>query len=308
MTPRRILVIGDVMLDVVVKPMTEVAPTSDTPARVRLSRGGSAANMSVALALAGHHVTFLGASGDDVAAQLFEQSLLEVGVRAALERVDAPTGVVVAVVGDDAQRAMLTDRGANPMLTMDYVLGQLERPFDHLHVSGYTVLEEATRDIATFLDPTTRHVGTAALARAIALRRPTSVDVCSTGPLAAVTPAVFLEAIKGTSTLFANEEEALMLSGVGDVFSAMDLLAKEFVEVVVTRGALGARAQMGGNGFEVPSLSDVVFDTTGAGDAATGTYLALRLNGSSMIDSLYGAMRAASEVVRGLGSRGQSRT
>ena len=49
MTPRRILVIGDVMLDVVVKPMTAVAPTSDTPARIRLSRGGSAANMAVAL-------------------------------------------------------------------------------------------------------------------------------------------------------------------------------------------------------------------------------------------------------------------
>ena len=145
MTPRRILVIGDVMLDVVVKPMTAVAPTSDTPARVRLSRGGSAANMSVALALTGHHVTFLGASGNDVAAQLFEESLREAGVRAALERVDAPTGVVVAMVGDDAQRAMLTDRGANPMLTMDHVLTQLERPFDHLHVSGYT-----------FLDPTTR--------------------------------------------------------------------------------------------------------------------------------------------------------
>ncbi len=297
MTPRRILVIGDVMLDVVVKPMTEVAPTSDTPARVRLSRGGSAANMSVALALAGHHVTFLGASGDDVAAQMFEQSLQEVGVRAALERVDAPTGVVVALVGDDAQRAMLTDRGANPMLSMEYVLAQLERPFDHLHVSGYT-----------FLDPTTRHVGSAALSRAAALRRPTSVDVCSVGPLAAVTPQVFGEAIKGTSTLFANEEEALLLSGAGDVLSAMDLLSKDYVEVVVTRGNRGARAQMGGNAFEVPTLSDLVFDTTGAGDAATGTYLALRLKGSSMIDSLYGAMRAASEVVRGLGSRGQSRT
>jgi sugar/nucleoside kinase (ribokinase family) len=294
-TPRRILVIGDVMLDVVVKPMTEVAPTSDTPARVRLSRGGSAANMSVALALAGHHVTFLGASGDDVAAQMFEQSLLEVGVRAALERVEAPTGVVVALVGDDAQRAMLTDRGANPMLTMDYVLAQLERPFDHLHVSGYT-----------FLDPTTRHVGMAALSRAVALRRPTSVDVCSVGPLAGVTPQVFKEAIKGTSTLFANEEEALLLSGASDVLAAMDILSKDYVEIVVTRGNHGARAQMGGNAFEVPSLSYVVFDTTGAGDAATGTYLALRLKGSSMIDSLYGAMRASSEVVRGLGSRGQS--
>jgi sugar/nucleoside kinase (ribokinase family) len=48
----------------------------------------------------------------------------------------------------------------------------------------------------------------------------------------------------------------------------------------------------------------MVLDTTGAGDAATGAYLSQRLSGSSMIDSLYGAMRAASEVVRGLGSRG----
>lgn len=293
MTPRRILVIGDVMLDVVVKPMSAVAPTSDTPARVRLSRGGSAANMAVSLALTGHHVTFLGASGNDVAAQMFEDTLRDAGVRAALERVDAPTGVVVALVGDDAQRAMLTDRGANPMLTMGHVLTQLERPFDHLHVSGYT-----------FLDPTTRHVGTAALAKAAALRRPTSVDVCSVGPLKAVTPGVFMDAIKGTSTLFANEEEALLLSGASDVVAAMDLLAKSFGEVVVTRGMHGARAQMGANAFEVPSTSDVVLDTTGAGDAATGVYLAQRLSGSSMIDALYGAMRAASEVVRGLGSRG----
>ena len=151
-------------------------------------------------------------------------------------------------------------------------------------------------------------MGTAALARATALRRPTSVDVCSAGPLAAVTPEVFKEAIKGTSTLFANEEEALLLSGASDVVSAMDLLAGDFGEVMVTRGVNGARAQMGANAFEVPSLSDVVLDTTGAGDAATGAYLALRLGGSTMIDALYGAMRAASGVVRGLGSRGQSRT
>ncbi len=234
MTPRRILVIGDVMLDVVVKPMTAIAPTSDTPARVRLSRGGSAANMSVALALTGHHVTFLGASGNDVAAQLFEESLRDAGVRAALERVDAPTGVVVAMVGDDAQRAMLTDRGANPMLTMDHVLTQLERPLT-------TSTSRATR--SSIRRPGTW--GRRPLARAVALRRPTSVDVCSAGPLAAVTPGVFRDAIKGTSTLFANEEEALLLSGASDVSSAMDLLAKEFSEVVVTRGVHGARAQMG---------------------------------------------------------------
>ncbi len=123
-----------------------------------------------------------------------------------------------------------------------------------------------------------------------------------------MTPDVFRDAIKGTSTLFANEEEALLLSGASDVVSAMDLLAEEFGEVMVTRGVHGARAQMGANAFEVPSLSDVVLDTTGAGRRGKrGAYLALRLSGSTMIDALYGAMRAASGVVRGLGSRGQSR-
>jgi len=40
MSPKRIVVIGDVMLDVIVQPTSPVAPTSDTPANVRLGRGG----------------------------------------------------------------------------------------------------------------------------------------------------------------------------------------------------------------------------------------------------------------------------
>ena len=48
MIARDVVVIGDVMLDVIVKPAVEIAPTSDTPSRVRLSRGGSAANLAEA--------------------------------------------------------------------------------------------------------------------------------------------------------------------------------------------------------------------------------------------------------------------
>ena len=46
----------------------------------------------------------------------------------------------------------------------------------------------------------------------------------------------------------------------------MDALAREeFVEVVVTRGGAGRERKWALTAFDVPSLSDVVLDTTGAG-------------------------------------------
>src|SRR5271155_2433422 len=128
------------MLDVIVKPLVDVAPTSDTPSRVRLSRGGAAANTAESLAQAGHHVTYVGACGADATAELFEDALRRSGIDLALQRVDAAGGVV-AVVDVDGQRAMMTDRGANSMLDLTHVLRQLEQPCDHLHVSGYTLLD-----------------------------------------------------------------------------------------------------------------------------------------------------------------------
>ena len=292
----RVLVVGDVMLDVVVKPDTAIAPTSDTPSRVRLRRGGAAANMAEALARAGHHVTYVGASGTDLAAQLFEETLHRAGVETALERLDSSSGVVVALVDREGERAMMTDRGANSSLGLDHVLRVLHRSYDHLHVSGYTLL-----------DPSTTDVGRGALERARELGLSTSVDVCSVAPLIQMTPAAFMTAATCADTLFANEEEALALSGGVDVDEAIDRLSKRFNEVVVTRGAHGARARLDGVDFDVTTTSDVVVDTTGAGDAATGAYLGARLDGTRPPEALALAMAASSRVVGGLGALGQSR-
>ncbi len=296
MNVRHVVVIGDVMLDVVVKPETVTAPTSDTPSTVRLSRGGAAANVAEALARSGHHVTYVGACGGDLTAQLFEGALRDAGVNVDLERIETPSGVVVALVDTAGQRAMMTDRAANSSLGLAHVLRALDRPFDHLHVSGYTLL-----------DPSTVDVGRGALQRANELGRSTSVDVCSVAPLRAMTPRAFIEAARGAHFLFANEEEALALSGAADVNSAMDHLEHDFAEVVITRGGSGARARRDGVEYDVPAASDTVVDTTGAGDAATGAYLAVRLRDGGCDQALDAAMSAASVVVRGLGSRGQSR-
>jgi ribokinase len=288
---KRVVVLGDVMLDVVTRPAGPVAPTSDTPARTRIGRGGSGANIAVALAHGAHEVYYVGAVGDDAPGQMIEDDLRAAGVIPLLERVDAPTGIVVAVVAPDGQRSMLSDRGANSALSLEHVARVFERPLDHLHVSGYTLLDDATR-----------RVGVAALGLARSGSVATSVDVCSVAPLLRVTPAVFLWSVEASAMLFANEEEAMALSTTGDVAQALNVLSSLFEEVVVTRGAHGGTVRRGRDSWQEPSRASDVVDTTGAGDAATGAYLASRLDGEIESVALVRAMDASSRVVRELGS------
>jgi sugar/nucleoside kinase (ribokinase family) len=291
--PKRVVVIGDVMLDVIVQPTRNVAPTSDTPSNVSLGRGGSGANVAVALAHYGHEVIYVGVVGNDFAGQLFADELVQSGVTPQLIAGAGPTGVVVSLVAPDGQRAMMTDRGVNDQLTVDHVATVLEEPLDHLHLSGYTLLDDVTRPI-----------GTAALDMARSKGATTSVDVCSVGPLAQVGVPVFLEAAMPISMLFANGEEAMLLTGERDARTAAIELSPSFDEVLVTLGREGALAAKAGTLHHEASHSVDVLDTTGAGDAASGAYLANRLSGASIDDSLVAAMDAAAVVVRGLGSRG----
>ncbi|MGA7834106.1 MAG: carbohydrate kinase family protein, partial [Acidimicrobiales bacterium] len=235
MSTPRVAVVGDVMLDVVVKPLGPFARASDTPSDVRVTRGGAGANLAVAMRAGGCDVVYLGAAGADGARDIFLKDLRAEGVSAHLESVAAVTGTVVAFVHEDGQRSMLTDRGANSMLSERFVLDELSAPFDHVHVSGYLVL-----------DPATRHVAIAALRDAKEKGRSSSLDVCSVAPLRAMSQAAFFEAAALAGQLFANEDEALNLTACEDVDVAMDRLGSLFREVVVTRGALGAVAEVDG--------------------------------------------------------------
>ena len=290
---RRVVVLGDVMLDVIVQMKGDVAPTSDTPAAIRVTRGGSGANLAIALRAADHDVIYVGAAGRDAAAEVFVDALSEEHVTPRLESFDGATGTVVSIVARDGQRSMLTDRGVNPCLSADFVAAQLEQPFDHLHVSGYLLL-----------DPATREVSVSALAQARRRGSSTSVDVCSVAPLREVTPAVFLEAAAGATMLFANEEEASTLTSEPGVERALYVLGTLFDEVVITAGARGALGARGPERFRASAGDVSVVDTTGAGDAATGAYLGARLNGEEPQAALVDAMLAASRVVSGLGALG----
>lgn len=284
------------MLDVVVQPLTQLAPTSDTPSRVRVARGGSSANLAVAVrSVVGDsfEVIFAGVVGSDAAGHLVREDLERSNVVARLSELKGATGVVVSLVGEHGERAMMTDRGVNPALRFEHVAQLMDGSLTHLHVSGYTVLDPYTREMVPRL-----------VAAAAALGATTSIDVCSVEPLRQAGAGNFSAAADGATMIFANEEEALALAGENDVDAALGVLARKWSEVVVTRGARGVRALCNGRVYSASARGEHVVDTTGAGDGATGTYLGARLNGLDVQSALEHAMVAAARVVQGLGSRG----
>lgn len=293
MTSRRVVIIGDAMVDIVVQPTEPPAPTSDTSANIRMLRGGSGANIAATLVAHGHEVTYVAAIGEDLGGAVVRDDLTRCGVVSQLQTCRASTGTVVVLVAPDGQRAMMTDRGANRMLSLEFVLHVLDESWDHVHVSGYTVLDSDTRGVAR-----------AALDVARTRAMTTSVDVCSVAPLADVSAPVFLRACTGASYLFANEEEALELAGELDIHRALARLGDVFEEVVITRGVRGAMAMRHHVSWGAGAQGDNVVDTTGAGDAATGAYLSARLRDAPPPMALRSAMAAAANVIRGLGAAG----
>ena len=104
----RVLVVGDVALDVLVVPATAPVPGADVPARIRTRPGGAGANTAAWLAHLGAQVTLAARVGADPAGRAAAADLAAAGVATHLTvDPDATTCTVVALLGplDPPRRA-----------------------------------------------------------------------------------------------------------------------------------------------------------------------------------------------------------
>lgn len=295
-----LLVVGDVVTDVVAVHAEPLAPGTDTPARIRTLPGGAGANAACWAARSGDLEVRLLARVGDESARWHERALLDAGVRPRLVIDPAePTGTVVALVGKDAERTFLTDSGASLRLSpADWEPGMLDG-VAHLHLSGYLFFADSSRELALV-----------ALRDARARNVPVSMDPASAGFLAALGPERFLAAAAGAGVLLPNEDEALLLAevpgpaGAAGVARAAAELSRRVPLVVVTRGGAGALiAEDGRVTAEVAAESAEAVDSTGAGDAFTGAFLAARLAGAGTAWAAGAGCRAAALAVTRLGGR-----
>ena len=166
-----------------------------------------------------------------------------------LAAVDAPTGRALIAVADDGENFIVVVPGANATVTADAVphcrvlLAQLEVPVD-------------------------------AVGRALATARERgAITVLNPAPAAAVPP----ELLAACDIVVPNEHELELMGGVDALLDA------GCRAVVVTLGGAGVAVHDRGGERRQPPFSVDVVDTTGAGDAFSGS-LAARLAGGDDLD------------------------
>jgi sugar/nucleoside kinase (ribokinase family) len=278
----RVVVVGDIGVDVLVAPHTPAVAGADVPARIRTGGGGAGANTAAWLAHLGAEVTLVARVGADAAGTAAVAELAAAGVLPAVtvDR-DASTCTVVVLL-EDGDRTMLSDRGAAARL-QPADLPALDAA-DHLHLSGYVLL-----------DPTSRPAGLTALAVARAAGMTTSVDPQAAPALT----AEFREWVRGVDLLLPNADELDALGG-----SAMDLITTGTARAVgVTDGSRGARWIDDTGRWHAPALPVDVVDPTGAGDAFDAGLLVAWLGGADPGESLRAGCVAGAAAVRHHGAR-----
>jgi sugar/nucleoside kinase (ribokinase family) len=256
-----LVIVGDLVADLIVLGSARLARGTDNRAEVRLTRGGSAANVA-AVAGPRHPVRFIGRVGDDTLGRTLADELASAGVDVRVQR-HGRTGSIVILVDDDGERTMITDRGAAAEL--DTIDPAWFEGATWLHLPLYGFVPDASR---------------AALIEAcrVAHERgvPVSIDLSSVtamGELGAGELARILDAVS-PAVVFANADEARMADELGLVLPSTAVVKQGPDPVVILRE--GARDVV-----PVEPVDDVV-DSTGAGDAFAAGFLVATLEGADV--------------------------
>jgi sugar/nucleoside kinase (ribokinase family) len=289
----RVVVVGDLIYDLLVRIEGSVAFGTDTFAPIHAVAGGSGANAAAWLASLGIKTDFVGRVGDDVLGEALATELKEAGVTPHLARdLSLGTGKVFVLVDGAGERTMITDRGAGEALGPEDLPPAL---FDggHLHLSGYTFSGGSRRETALEALRLAREAGMSV-----------SVDPSSVPLLKAVGPERFLEWTRGADLCLPNLEEGSLLGGEGDPDRVADRLLDHYPGVVLKLGAAGALyAGADGERARLPAEPGRVADTTGAGDALCAGFLAAWLSGAPPAAALRRGVEVAAWAVERLGAR-----
>jgi len=289
----RVLVIGDVMTDVIVIPEGPLVRGSDRRAAITQRPGGSGANQAVWLGSMETPVSFVARVGAS------DKPHLEAYLRGfhvdpqLVADPTRPSGMLVTIVDPDGERSFLTDRGANVALSHSDMPVWLLDETRQVMISGYSLFAETPRLAVQWL-------AGEAMARGI----PVAVDAASVGFVDEVGADRFLEWTAGFSTLFANADEALALSGETELAAQMRRLGANYGRVVIKLGAEGAAVgDATGVALQLPAPAVEVIDTTGAGDAFAAAFVSAELAGGDISTCLKRGIEAGSRAVTQVGGQ-----
>jgi D-glycero-beta-D-manno-heptose-7-phosphate kinase len=268
MRGRRVMVLGDVMLDEFLwGTVARISPEAPVPV-VEVTRQsyhlGGAGNVAANVCALGGTAVLAGVVGSDAAAERVRESLGEAGVQAGLVSSDSgrPTTVKTRIVAHH-QQVVRADRERSDDITAaleDALIGRLRGA---LPSSSALVVSDYQKGVVT----------PRLMRTAVALARRRGIPVL-------VDPKVrHFPLYRGVSLLTPNQLEAEQATGIrirgeDDLLAAgARILRKLRCEAaLVTRGEQGMSLfEAGSRPLHIPTSAREVFDVTGAGDTVIAT-------------------------------------
>jgi len=247
--------------------------------------GGQTATAMVACARLGWRARYIGWFGDDERGALSRESLTSDGVDvSACHHVHAPQGLSLVLVDGEGRRTILWRRSVQLDMNPEDVQESVVTAGRVLLVDCHQVA--AATQAASFA----RNCGV-----------PTVVDVEEMQP-------GIERLLTQIDILITAETFPEPFSGVTGIGSALAVLVREFRPVVAcaTLGRRGSLALVGGTEIFTPGFDVPVVDTTGAGDAFRGGFIAgwLKAGPNPLVeDVLRYANAVAALQTRALGAR-----
>jgi sugar/nucleoside kinase (ribokinase family) len=255
--------------------------------------GGSAANTAAGLASLGAVAAFVGKVRDDDLGDAFAGDIRAAGVRFDVPAATAgpATGRSMIMVTPDAEKTMCTNLGIGDLLAPDDVDAAVIAAARIVYIEGYLCGLEHT-------DGTVERTLEAAAGS-------TTVSLSLSDPLwVELHGDDMSRLLDRVQILFANEQEACLLTGTDEVGAALRALEKRCETVAITLGPAGSLVSAAGELVEMPAEAvDRIVDTTGAGDLYAAGYLYAHLRGAPAASAARLGGLASAEVITHLGAR-----
>jgi sugar/nucleoside kinase (ribokinase family) len=258
--------------------------------------GGSAANTAVVTKMLGVEAAFFGKVRADELGDAFATDIQSVGVQFSTSRAPsdfAPTGRCLINVTPDAERTMATYLGAARGLRVPDMNETVLSGAKVTYLEGYLWDEMEAREALEHAIATVHRAGQRF---SLTLSDPFCVDRFRAEWISLLETSVDI--------VFANESEVLSLFETDNLDTALGRIGGMCEIAAVTMGAQGSVIVNGGARTKVAAHHvDVVVDTTGAGDAYAGGFLAAFCAGRSMGQAAILGGIAAAEVISHIGAR-----
>ena len=290
--PQRLIIIGDVGVDLVLGPISEWPRlgTETLVERSELRAGGSAANAALAVSYLGGDSRLLSAVGNDEPGAWLRGQLRPLG--ATLAVCDASTTLSVGLIHSCGERNFFTTRGHLEAFSYEILRPHIPTAADS---SSIALLS------GVFLTPALRAAYPLLIRDLHTLGYRVALD--TNWPPQDWSAALREEVatwVAASDHVLLNELEVRSLAEATDLTAAIERLApllKRGATLAVKTGARGAVGAQDGERCECAAPQASIFDTVGAGDSFNAAYLLARLDGAGLAESLAAGCRAASAII-----------